>query len=129
MSLNVPPKRLGKNMRLIKIKEMMLRNPPATHAEMALACRVNEKTIDRDIGAWYKGGGMEQWLREEFFALHVEVKAMDGKVPLAYTTVAQLLGKTLTQKVEQKTEGKQTIVVKVWKPDEEPGSNGKVPPT
>jgi hypothetical protein len=125
MSQMSPP-RLKKPLRMKKIKEMLPYH--ANYAEIAAACGVNEKTIDRDIQAWYKSGGMEQWLREEFFNLHQEVKAMDGKVPLAYTTIAQLLGKTLTQKVEQKTEGKQTIIVKMWKPDADSGDSDKIPP-
>ena len=107
MSLNVPPRRLGKTLRLRKIKEMYPRH--ASHQAIADACGVNEKTIDRDIDAWRKSGGLEEWLREEFFDLHETMKSMEEKAPLAYTTVAQLLGKTLTQKVEQKTEGSEEV--------------------
>lgn len=114
--------RLGKGQRMKKIKEMYPHHIPIE--EIAAACGVNEKTIDRDIGEWSRSGGMEKWLREEFFGLHQTVKSMDEKAPLAYTTVAQLLGKTLTQKVEQKTEGQQTIVVKMWKPDEDADNTG-----
>ena len=118
MSENVRPQRLRKTLRKEKIKEMLPH--AATHQAIADACGVSVKTIDRDISEWYRSGGMEEWLRKEFFSLHETMKQMDGKEPLAYTTIAQLLGKTLTQKIEAKTEGQQNIIIKVWKPETEP---------
>ena len=117
--------RLRKPQRMKKIKEMLPQH--ATHQAIADACGVSEKTIDRDIGDWYRSGGMEEWLREEFFDLHREAKA--ERTAHAYSIVANLLGKTLTQRIEAKTEGKQTIIVKVWKPDSNTDGEDKVLPT
>jgi len=124
MSENVGRKALGKLMRREKIKELIPQGK--THAEIASICGVNIRTIDRDVAAWKIGGGMEEWLQEEFFRQYQFNKV--EKNTLAFSIVAKLLGKTLTQKIEAKTEGKQTIVVKVWKPDADPDSEDKVLP-
>ena len=94
--------RLGKAARMKKIKELYPLH--ASVEEMAAACGVNEKTIDRDLKQWKQGGGFEEWLQQEFFSLHKAMKG-DDKAALAYSTVAQLLGKSMTQKVQQQIEG------------------------
>ncbi len=125
MSPNVAPKYFQKARRLKKIKEML--PDGKTYSEIAVACGVNDRTIDRDIAEWYQSGGMEEWMREEFFELHREAK-FERKAQ-AYAVIANLLGKTLTQRIEAKTTGQQTIIVKVWKPDADAGDSDKVPPT
>jgi len=50
-------------------------------------------------------------------------------VPLRLKWRAHILDKMMPQKIEAKTEGKQTIVVKMWKPDAETGDSDKVLPT
>ena len=120
------PVKLKKAARREKIKELIPED--LTYQEMADRLGVSLSTINRDMSAWQQSGGMEEWLRREFFRLHRHVKGMEGKEPLAYTTVANLLGKTLTQKVEQKTEGKQTVVVKLWRPEPD-GDHDKAPPS
>jgi IS30 family transposase len=113
-------------MRREKIKELLPRGK--THAEIATTCGVSVKTIDRDVAAWKISGGMEEWLQEEFFRQYQFNKV--ERPTLALSIIANLLGKTLTHRVEARTEGKQTIVVKVWKPDAEPadGDSNKILP-
>lgn len=117
--------RLGKSQRLSKIKELYPLH--RTVEQIAAVCGVNEKTIRRDIKEWKQGGGFEEWLLEEFYSLHGSVKLNEEKVGLAYSTIAQLLGKTLTQKSEQRTNftGKETIEIKII---EDAFESGNEPP-
>lgn len=102
MSLNVAPMRLKKTLRLIKIKELLPLGK--TYHEIAEICGVNDRTMDRDIAEWQRNGGREEWVRNEFFRLH-HAMVTGEKETLAYSHMAQLFGKTLTQKVEQHVEG------------------------
>jgi hypothetical protein len=45
-----------------------------TQAEMAVACKVDRRTIERDIVKWKQGGGFDRFLEREFFQLYGKEK-------------------------------------------------------
>ena len=108
--MSLPTKTLG---RLQKIKEGLRQG--LNRDEIALSCRVDEKTIDRDIKTWTETGFFEQWLKEEFLRLHAVV---EGDDPVeAYRQIGNLVKANMTRKVEQKNEQIGQIVVKLVDPD------------
>ena len=85
-----------KRLEILK-RELPMGTPKGKIAEL---CSVRPETISRDMRAWRASGAFEDWLMEEFFRLHNEVK--EGEPSQAYRIIARLLERTLTQKVEAK---------------------------
>jgi Trp operon repressor len=108
MSENVHPERLKKAVRLEKIKGLLPQG--RSYSEIASLCGVDEKTIRRDIKEWRDNGGFEDWLQNEFFALHNQVR--DTNMELAYKIISGLLEKNMKQRVEATVEG--GIVIQAW---------------
>jgi hypothetical protein len=69
MSHNVP--KTNQKARLQYIEEHLLFE---THEEMATACNVNRKTIERDLTKWKLSGGFDKFLEQEFFQLYSKEK-------------------------------------------------------
>jgi hypothetical protein len=96
MSLNVPPTRLRKRLRFIKLVEGMLQGK--TFNTIAEECHCSEKTIDRDYADWKENGGRDKWLDTEFMRLHgKEVAKLDSK---AYHEIVELLKRRMKESVE-----------------------------
>jgi len=106
-------------LRMPKIKDGILRG--LNYDEIAATCKLkNHRTIERDVKTWVESGEFETWLKVEFLITYPEIKAED-KV-LAFQEIAKLIGKMLTRKIEAHslTELKAAIIVKMWKPEDEP---------
>lgn len=104
--------------RLHKIKSGLLHGK--TIAEIALDCRVYEKTIDRDLQKWRRSKEFEDWLKEEWVRLHLIIQQRDPTE--AYRQLTKLMGQTITRKmkVEEKIDvTTRHIIVKMWKPEDE----------
>jgi len=87
-------------------------------------CSVTEKTIDRDMMAWFESGLFEIWIKEEWLRHHLIVSKKDPVE--TYKQLTKLLGHTLTRKMKLEEKIDVTtrhIIVKMWKPPEdEPAS-------
>ena len=102
--------------RLPKIKAGLLEGK--TKDAIALLCHVTEKTIDRDLKQFRASNEFEDWLREEWQRLHYII--LNENPTEAYRQLSRLLGQTLTRRIEATTELKAAIIVKMWKPEDEP---------
>lgn len=95
--------------RLPKIKAGLIQG--LTIEQIAHTCSVYEKTIDRDLRAFRQSGEFEQWIREEALRLHYII--VQKRPVEAYREIMRLLGKTLTRRVEAKTEITEKVDVNV----------------
>ena len=95
--------------RLEIIKQEVPRGTPKS--KIANICGVRQETISRDIRQWKQDGGFDEWLQEEFFKLHNEVK--DGEPGKAYQVISRLLEKTFTRKVESHISGGQELKITI----------------
>jgi len=86
--------------RLVLIKPMLLKGK--SYETIGKACGVTERTIDRDVSAWYKSGKYEAWLFQEWLRLHAEVLKEDRVEP--YRQVSKLISRMVTRKAEIRTE-------------------------
>ena len=85
-----------------------------TQKENAEECGVSVRTVRRDIKKLQDSERFMEWLYTEFYKLH---RRQDPKT--AYQVVAQLLGKTLTQKIKAQAEisgevEPKKIIIKMW---------------
>jgi hypothetical protein len=92
------------------------------YEELALLCHCTKRTIKRDVAKWREEGGFEQFLIDEFFNSYPDIKQ---KFPdKAFDRLCYLLGKTMTRKIEKDVRAsldvRQAIIVKMWKPEDEP---------
>jgi len=95
----------------------------SNYEQLAKLCHCTRRTIKRDVQKWREEGGFEQFLIDEFFQSYPNIK--EEFPDKAFDRLCYLLGKTLTRRIESKTEitEKIGIIVKMWKPDEdEPAS-------
>lgn len=96
MSDIVPPKRLKKSQRLLKLVKGMLSGK--TFYQIATDCSCSEKTIDRDFAEWKENGGFDKWLQTEFMRLHgQEIKKEESQ---AYHAVTELLKRRMRENVQ-----------------------------
>lgn len=86
--------------RLPTIKSGLLKG--FSYKDIGRNCGVTEKTIDRDVQAWYRSGEYESWLWQEWLRLHALV-LKDGAVE-PYRQVTKLITKMITRKMEVKEE-------------------------
>jgi len=95
------------------------------YPEIAKLCHCAERTIKRDVQKWRDEGGFEQFLMDEFFRSYPDIKE---KFPeKAFDRLCYLLGKTMTRKIEKDMRATldvttRHIIVKMWKPHDEPAS-------
>jgi hypothetical protein len=81
--------------------------------EIATECRVNPRTIDRDIVKWKSKGGFDRFLDKEFFTLYGQEKlqnpsrALDRIVTLMIRRVPEL---------ETKAEAPHKLVIEIVDP-------------
>jgi hypothetical protein len=94
--MSLPQKTLE---RLPRIKQGLLTGETIT--QIAEACNVRDKTIDRDLREFRQNGNFEDWLKEEWMRLHLIVLRHDPVE--AYQQVTRLLGNALTRKIEAHT--------------------------
>jgi IS30 family transposase len=107
--------------RLPTIKEGLLQG--TTRQQIAQQLGVNEKTIDRDITRWVQSGTFEDWLKEEFLRLHVDMVHVNPE--LAYVQVSKLIGHMLTRKIEKKQLTMEKIEIS-WKTENDASAADKV---
>jgi len=91
-----------------------------TRDQLGDICGVTEKTIDRDMMAWFESGLFEIWIKEEWLRHHLIVSKKDPVE--VYKQLTKLLGHTLTRKMKlEETIDVTTrhIIVKMWKPQDE----------
>ena len=93
--------------------------------QIAELCGVRQETISRDIRQWKLDGGFEEWLQDEFFKLHSEVK--QGDPTKTYQVVSRLLEKTLTRKVESHITGRQELKITILDEVNDGGDNLDTP--
>jgi len=105
-SENVPPERLRKQLRLIKLIEGMREGK--RFSAIASTCGVSEKTIDRDFHEWKENGGFDKWLVTEFMILHDD-ETQKQEASQAYRVIADLLKKRLKEQVE--VEGTHKVII------------------
>jgi len=78
----------------------------------------------RDVNLWRREGGFEEFLMDEFFRSYPNIK--EEFPDKAFDRLCYLLGKTLTHRIEKEVRGEITekigIIVKMWKPEDEPTS-------
>ena len=86
--------------RLPKIKAALLEGKHIN--EIAIICKVTEKTVDRDLQKFRASPLFEEWLREEWQRLHYII--INENPVEAYRQLTRLLGQTFTRKIEAKTE-------------------------
>ena len=96
MSQNVSIKRYNQSRRLEILKEELPKG--TSQAAIAEVCGVTRRTIARDIQKWKADGGFEDWLDEEFFQLHSQVRDEDAET--AYKVIARLKEKTMVRRIE-----------------------------
>jgi len=89
--------------RLAKIKSGLLEGK--TIAEIALDCRVYEKTIDRDLRKWRQSKEFENWLKEEWIRLHIIMQKKDPTE--AYRQLTKLIGHLFVRKIEKQIDVKE----------------------
>ena len=78
--------------------EIIRKNIGKTYDKLAELCKCSTSTIYLDMKKWREGGGLEEFLHDEFIELHGIVKKED---PVAtYKVVAQLLGRHITKKID-----------------------------
>jgi len=113
MSLSEPTRR-----RLPRVKKGLING--LTIGQIADICRVTEKTIDRDLNKFRASPLFEEWLREEWQRVHYII--INENPVEAYRQLTRLLGQTFTRRIEKHelTELKAAIIVKLWKPEDEP---------
>ena len=86
--------------RLPKIKAGLLEGKQID--EIAVLCKVTEKTVDRDLQKFRASPLFEEWLREEWQRVHyIIIKEHPVE---AYRQLTRLLGQTFTRRIEAKTE-------------------------
>ena len=68
------------------------------YSELMVLLKCSQATVTKDMAAWRASGGFEEFLQQEFFALHELVKKSNPEVP--YKMVSTLLGRLLAKKVE-----------------------------
>ena len=85
--------------RRIIIKENIFKTD---YQGLAQLCGVTKRTIIRDINRWRQDGGFEESLMDEFVATYPNMK--DEFPEKAFDRLCYLLGRTLTRKIEAKTE-------------------------
>ena len=78
--------------------EIIKVNIGKSYDELAKLCKCSKSTVYLDMQKWREGGGFEEFLHEEFLALHEIVRNENPET--AYKTVAQLLGRHITRKIE-----------------------------
>lgn len=87
--------------RLPTIKAGLLKG--LSYPQIGTKCGVTEKTIDRDVQAWYRSGDYESWLWQEWLRLHVLVLQQEGPSK-PYEQVTKLIARMMTRKMEVKEE-------------------------
>jgi len=78
--------------------EIIKVNIGKSYKELAKLCKCSMSTIYLDMQKWRAQGGFEDFLQEEFLNLHEIVRRSDPDI--AYKTIAGLLGKHITRKIE-----------------------------
>jgi hypothetical protein len=63
---------------------------------------------------WKLTGGLETWVRSEFFDMHEQAKQEDFMT--SYKEIAKLMARTMTQRTEAKVEG---FELRLWQPGRE----------
>jgi len=92
-----------------------------SYEQIASACDVHHRTIERDVQSWVESGLFEVWIKEEFVDLHNYARTANPME--AYKQIAKIIGKMVTHKLEAKETIDVTtrhIIVKMWKPIDEP---------
>ena len=82
--------------RLPEIKQGFING--SSYEEIAVACSVHHRTIERDVQSWVNTGLFEVWIKEEFLRLHP--KAIKKDLLKAYDNICKLVGKMITRKAE-----------------------------
>ena len=78
--------------------EIIRLNIGKSYSQLAKLCKCSLTTVTRDLRKWREGGGFEEFLYDEFHRLHEIVSEEDPST--SYKTVAALLGKHITRKIE-----------------------------
>lgn len=76
--------------------------------EIAKLCGVSERTIDRDIAHMKETGEWQDWIELELLRLHINGEVDDD---IKYREMAKLYARTIIQKREVETIGRQDVHV------------------
>ena len=96
-----------------------------TYSQIAQACGVDERTIYRDRqSAEYHA--VFNLLFDRYLRLIKKYENDEKLRGLSLKELGMLVRAMIPQRIEAKTEGQQTIIVKMWKPDADTGTSDKV---
>lgn len=84
-----------------------------SHEQIAAACKVTRRTIDRDVAAWVRTEDFYQWLGELW--LHYETKIDNDE--LVFKELSKIVARKIPQRFESKdelkiVEEKRTVEIK-----------------